>query len=670
MSQDWIDFGQNFVDTGSVSANAPASDTTQPTVSATSNQVTVKIVANPKMTLTKTASAPLVSAAGQTVTYNFAVTNVGNVTLDNIAINDVLTAPSSGSGLSPIHCPFVVLAVGGSENCTATYTVSQADMDNGKITDTATASITYGDTKVTSNGSSVTIPATQNPSLVLTKSTDTTEVSQVGQEVTYSFLVKNTGNVTVNALAIDDQQSAPSLNSGLSGFRCPQVSLAPGASETCTDTYSVSQKDLVHGSITDTATAGGQTQLKARVTSNSSSATVEAVRMLMSGRAYAIGADIMQSGRAEVGPLAVNDTGGVETAVRTITPTPCVAAAGVKDLSIRGDVCAGVETTTGPNTSSATSSVANLGVNAFALDLTTQAVRSTSTTSCRGSTGSVTIASLKVAGTTVISKPTVIAPNTVVDSGDQLHLVLNEQLPFNNGGETGLTVNAIHIQFHAAGQAFIDMVLASSTSDVQCAVPAQLPVLTGEANDVDLLPAAFGNHVGANVVVHDTSPVVTNQAISTVPPCVAAAQAALVTLTGNACATVTTLPNGIEPASSTANVSVGNLVTAIPSVPVIMVRGVTTTSTTSCTASSGSMQIAYLSIGSTVVFNAVTDVAPNTKIVVGDVTLILNQQISFNGADTGLTVHAIAIGVNTGGPAGPLKALGTIASSTSDIFDC
>ena len=79
------------------------------------------------------------------------------------------------------------------------------------------------------------------------------------------------------------------------------------------------------------------------------------------------------------------------------------------------------------------------------------------------------------------------------------------------------------------------------------------------------------------------------------------------------------------------------------------------------------MTIAYLSIGSTVVIKAPTVVAPNTKVVVGTVTLILNQQLAFSGPDTGLTVNAVAVGVTTGGL---LDAYGTVASSTSDVLDC
>ena len=66
------------------------------------------------------------------------------------------------ANLGPITCPQPSLAPGAGENCTATYTVSQADMDAGTIQDTAkaTGKAPNGST-TTSPGSDATVAATR-----------------------------------------------------------------------------------------------------------------------------------------------------------------------------------------------------------------------------------------------------------------------------------------------------------------------------------------------------------------------------------------------------------------------------------------------------------------------------------------------------------------------------
>ena len=89
------------------------------------------------LSVLKTADPTTVTAAGDAVAYSFLVTNTGNVTLTGIAVDDTLTAPA-GPALT-VTCPVTTLAAGASTTCTAPYTASQADIDHGTITNTATA---------------------------------------------------------------------------------------------------------------------------------------------------------------------------------------------------------------------------------------------------------------------------------------------------------------------------------------------------------------------------------------------------------------------------------------------------------------------------------------------------------------------------------------------------
>lgn len=214
---------------------------------------------DPALTVVKSASpsGPESYEVGQEIEYTFLVTNTGNVPLSDVAVDET---EFSGTGEAPVAtCPDEVLAPGDSLTCSATYTLTQADVDSGELTNTATAGGTPpGDTPPpTSDPSTVTVPSTPAPGIEVVKTSDTEEISEVGQEVTYSFEATNTGNVTLTDVVIDDSDFSGSGE--LSAVVCPDeaASLAPGQSVTCTATYAVTQADLDSGELTNTATATG-----------------------------------------------------------------------------------------------------------------------------------------------------------------------------------------------------------------------------------------------------------------------------------------------------------------------------------------------------------------------------------------------------------------------------
>ena len=107
--------------------------------------------------------------------------------------------------------------------------------------------------------------------LSLVKSTTSTGYGAAGDTIDYSYLVTNTGTTTLNR-----RSASPTTWSPRSAARTP--TLAPGASETCTGTYTVTQADVDAGSVTNTATASGTDAPGATVTSSTSSVTVSAVQ--------------------------------------------------------------------------------------------------------------------------------------------------------------------------------------------------------------------------------------------------------------------------------------------------------------------------------------------------------------------------------------------------------
>src|SRR6202007_1635464 len=102
----------------------------------------------------------------------------------------------------------------------------------------------HGDTAPTpvdSNQDTVAVKATQSPALTLAKSSPTSTYAAVGDAISYSYELTNSGNVTPSGpfSVTDDHVSSVDCGS--------HSSLAPGASITCTGSYLVTQSDLDAG---------------------------------------------------------------------------------------------------------------------------------------------------------------------------------------------------------------------------------------------------------------------------------------------------------------------------------------------------------------------------------------------------------------------------------------
>jgi hypothetical protein len=208
------------------------------------------------------------------------------------------------------------------------------------------------------------------------------------------------------------------------------------------------------------ATYGGDAN-NASIASPCGSEKVVVTRALrLTGRAYGLTATSTLAGIPLIDVLPTPDTGAVSTPASSSTSTPCVAA--LPGLVVARVLCANVTTDATAGRSTATASVADASVAGLAVSI--GAVSSTSSTTCAGSTGSITIAYLKVAGTVVIAQPTAIPPNTGITVGT-VSLVLNEQIPFA-APDRGLTVNAVHVKVDVLGLAQTNVVVASSESDV------------------------------------------------------------------------------------------------------------------------------------------------------------------------------------------------------------
>lgn len=239
--------------TARVSGVAPEGDT----FSATANAQT-SIVASPAITLSKVSDVPAVPVAGNTVVYDFVATNTGNVTLSNVSISDPLP------GLGALTCSPAqpaVLNPGQILSCRANYTLTQANIDSGKINNTASVSGVSpgGGAPVAATASKETVLG-QNPGMSFVKTAIFSDPPKVGDIVDYEFEVVNTGNVTLLKTTVVDALE------GISELECAPAmpaTLPPGEDLFCVATYAVTQPDIDFSAIVNTATVTAETQLGA-----------------------------------------------------------------------------------------------------------------------------------------------------------------------------------------------------------------------------------------------------------------------------------------------------------------------------------------------------------------------------------------------------------------------
>lgn len=223
-------------------------------------------IADPAMTLEKSATLSDsngndVADVGEAVSYSFTVENTGNVTLTDIAIDDPRLTDLPDPALAS-------LAPGQTETVGPyTYWVTQADVDAGEVYNSATASGTdpWGD-ETDTPPSEVTVPTPERvPGLSVIKSGKLDDrngngLADVGEKITYSFDVRNTGNVTMRDISVVDSK--------VTGLTPHDFDLVPAGSQVVTaDPYTVTRDDVARGSVDNVATATGTDPMGGQLTS-------------------------------------------------------------------------------------------------------------------------------------------------------------------------------------------------------------------------------------------------------------------------------------------------------------------------------------------------------------------------------------------------------------------
>ena len=214
-----------------------------------------------QLSITKSANPTFFTAAGQSITYTYRVTNTGINDLTSPTVTDNKFTPQTVTcGTSPLYHGFTA-------SCSRTYTTTAADVTTGLVTNTATASGIFGGTTYTSNSASTTINLA---SLNLAKTANPTFFIGSGQNITYTYTLTNTGTVVLTSpYTISDNRVLPG-NINCAGATSP---LNPGESTTCTGTYTTTAADVTARFVTNTASASAAYGLFT-IPSNSTSATI------------------------------------------------------------------------------------------------------------------------------------------------------------------------------------------------------------------------------------------------------------------------------------------------------------------------------------------------------------------------------------------------------------
>ena len=406
---------------GSVSDTSTANGTgPSGAVTAGSNEVTVPAVQTNTLSVLKASPTVNYSAVGNTISYTYTVTNTGNTTLTNVSVTDNPVSPATGSSI-----PQCVNLTSPSDPCsgatvgslapsqvahfTATYAVSQLDLNNGSVSDTSTANGTGPSGAVTAGSNEVTVPAVQTNTLSVLKASPTVNYSAVGNTISYTYTVTNTGNTTLTNVSVTDNPVSPATGSSIP--QCVNLtspsdpcsgatvgSLAPSQVAHFTATYAVSQLDLNNGSVSDTSTANG-TGPSGAVTAGSNEVTVPAVQTnTLSVLKASPTVNYSAVGNTISYTYTVTNTGNTTLTNVSVTDNPVSPATGSSipqcvNLTSPSDPCSGA--TVG---SLAPSQVAHFTATyaVSQLDLNNGSVSDTSTANGTGPSGAVTAGSNEV----------------------------------------------------------------------------------------------------------------------------------------------------------------------------------------------------------------------------------------------------------------------------------
>ncbi|MFC2079325.1 hypothetical protein ACFLSZ_05035 [Candidatus Bipolaricaulota bacterium] len=212
-----------------------------------------------------------VDADGDVISYSVVVTNTGNQTLTGITFSDSLVGTVGNAPTSKSLNADSDIDVGESWTWTYTYTATQADVDaGGTIDNTATVNCTQLDPKTSSKSVSV----GENASYSIEKSVTDVDgegsggaADEVGDVISYSVVVTNTGNQTLTGITFSDSLVGTVGNTPTSKSLNQDSDIDVGEAWTWLYTYTVIQADITAGGTIDNTATVDCAELEAATSS-------------------------------------------------------------------------------------------------------------------------------------------------------------------------------------------------------------------------------------------------------------------------------------------------------------------------------------------------------------------------------------------------------------------
>lgn len=331
LTQSDIDDG-DVTNTATVTAMAPDGASVTDSASTTTHEDGTSKIVLEKTGVYVDANGNNRTDVGDRIQYNFTVRNAGSLTLSAITVSDVLFSVSGGT--------LSTLAVGATDSTTFSgiYTLTQADLDAGAVVNNATANAEDTHGHPVSDIAEVTVMLDADESVSLTKAgawvdVNNNGIADLGDRIDYTFVVRNTGEVTLSQISVSDPLTNATLT--LAG------TLAPDEENTTplTTSYDLTQADLDRGSVLNTATVAAKAP-DGDDLSDTASTTVslpEAASIMIEKSvefedAGTIG--VMEPGDRLNYSFTITNTGNVTLSNITVTdPTAVLSGASVPDLA-------------------------------------------------------------------------------------------------------------------------------------------------------------------------------------------------------------------------------------------------------------------------------------------------------------------------------------------------